>query len=423
MRTGLSLGAIAALQLAASLVGQLIVLRIVGVGLNSDAYIAAQSVPMVLGAVMTASFQNVWLPRFARVAHDTPNLQSAQAIAQGQTLQFLLTLSVILWLASPWWSRILFPGLSAVQHDQISRMCGPLFLAGVFTAMSGLLTAAMRATGAFLKAEVATLVGAIAAIVLMFVAVPHYGVEGAAWITLARAAFVYAAHLRQGGSPGVTLRSTQTSREVWRELRVVMGGGLLIKTGPLVDRYWSSKAGGGGMTLFNIAQLGINAMTVILERAVLIPASPEFARQVERGDFAGLRRSYRRCLMRVAFGVTAAGLALLALRPIWRDLLHWLLRIDPIPADMIFTTCLLLLPSTFAAVSASCATAVLYAFRRTRIATAIGVMAFFASLALKGILFSHYGIPGLAAATSIYVLGVWACYHFAVDRYIRQAAR
>ncbi|HEU4460721.1 MAG TPA: polysaccharide biosynthesis C-terminal domain-containing protein [Methylibium sp.] len=423
MRTGLSLGAIAAIQLAASLVGQLIVLRIVGVGLSSDAYIAAQSVPMVLGAVMTASFQNVWLPRFARVAHDTADLQSAQAIALGQTLQFLLALSVILWLASPWWSRILFPGLSPVQHDQISRMSGPLFLAGVFTAMSGLLTAAMRATGAFMRAEVATLGGAIAAIVLLLAAVPYYGVEGAAWITLARAVFVYVVHLRQSGSPGVNLRSTQTSREVWRELRVVMGGGLLIKTGPLVDRYWSSKADGGGMTLFNIAQMGINAMTVVLERAVLIPASPEFTRQIERGDFAALRRSYRRCLIRVVLGVAAAGLALLALRPIWRDLLLWLLRIDPIPADVIFTTCLLLLPSAFAAVSASCATAVLYAFRRTRVATGIGVTAFFASLALKGVLFSHYGIPGLAAATSIYVLGVWACYHFAVDRYIRQAGR
>jgi len=423
MRTGLSLGALAALQLAASLVGQLIVLRIVGVGLSSDAYIAAQSLPMVLGAVMTTSFQNVWLPRFARVAHDTANLRSAQAIAQGQTLQFLLTLSLMLWLASPWWSKILFPGLSPAQHDQISRMCGPLFLAGVFTAMSGLLTAAMRATGVFMKAEVTALVGAIAAIVLVFAVVPHHGVEGAAWITLARAVFVCAVHFRQGGSPGVNFRLTPTSLEVWRELRMVMGGGLLIKTGPLVDRYWSSKAAGGGMTLFNIAQMGINAMTVVLERAVLIPASPEFARQVERGDFAALRRSYRRCISHVVFGVAAAGLALLALRPIWHDLMHGLLRIDPIPADMIFTTCLLLLPSAFAAVSASCATAVLYAFRGTRIATTIGVMAFFASLALKGILFSHYGIPGLAAATSIYVLGVWACYHFAVDRYIKRASR
>lgn len=425
MRVGISLGALAALQLVVGLVGQLAVMRIVGIGRDTDSYIAAQALPLVLTGVMTTSLQNVWLPRFARLSRrsEPDALSRLHAAALGQGLRMMVPLTLLLWGSSFMWVRWVFPGFDGEQHRQVIALSGPLLLACVFTAQSGLLTAALRAEGLFVRAEVTTLVTGLAGIALIIALVPVFGVAAATWIVLTRAIATHAVHLWQAGRPGLDLRTGAESREVWRLVRPMLAGGMLIKTGPLVDRFWSSKAPDGGMTLLNLAQLCANALVAVLERAVLVPATPEFSRRLGAGDTTGLRATYRRCLVRIAFGTVVIGAVALLMMPVWTWLLGVALRIDEDAARTVFAAGLLLVPSIFAAVGASTASAVLYAFGDTRTATIIGVTGFAASLVLKGVLFSLFGILGLAAGVSVYVLLVQAAYHVAASRRIRQAMR
>lgn len=423
MRLALSLGALAALQIVASLVGQLIVLRIVGVGPESDAYIAAQALPQMVLAVVAASLQGLWLPRFARLSQQPAELLGELATAQGQTFKILLLMTVPLWLSSRLWAAWAFPGFSAEQLGAVVSLSGPLFAGVLLNAQSGILTAGMRAKGRFIPAELVSLAGSVLSIAAYAALVPQHGIMAAAWIGAARALLVYAVQLFQAGRPGVAWRATEASRTVWRQVRPLLGAAMIIKSTPVVDRYWSSQAASGAVTVLHMAQLGINALAAVFERAILVPVSPEFARRLAKRDIAGLRKAYHRCLARSAIAVSALALALLALRPFWDPLLLFALRVPALEAQQVYLACLLLLPSLFAAVGASSAAAVFYAFGETRLPTLIGITGFAASLALKALLFRVFGLLGIAAGTSLYVLTVLGMYHVAVNRRLRLELR
>jgi putative peptidoglycan lipid II flippase len=421
VRVSLALGILSALHLLAALIAQLTVLRIVGVGPVTDAYIAAQAVPVVLAAVVSASLQSVWLPRFARAAADRSVLRTEQAIAQGQALKLLLGLSLPLSATLPLWVRWIFPGFSADQLTLVAALSWPLLAAGVLTGQGGLLTAGLRSSGRFLAGEVVSLVGAIATIVLLIALVPRYGIVAAPWITLLRAAAVWGLQWLLSGRPGVTICGNAAGREVWRQLRPLVGGALFIKTSPLVDRYWSSLGSSGDVTVLNIAQLGTNSVAAILERSILVPVVPEFARYVQHRDAHSLRGAYQRCLSRTALAVATVGLLLVLLWPIWALTLQALVRVPPDIATQIWLACLLLLPALFVSVGGSAAVAVFYAFGETRTPVTIGVAGFMVSLVLKAVLFKYFGILGIAAGTSAYLVMNMVLYHRAVNQRIVRA--
>lgn len=423
MRLGLTLGTLAAAQLLAGLVGQLWVLRVVGVGPATDAYIAAQAVPMVLAAIVSTSLQSLWLPRLSRLAHEPASLRREQGVALGQSIRILAGLSLPLALASAWWAPALFPGLGADQIGDVVTLGLPLFLATILNGQIGILAVSCRVQGHFLKAEVIGLFGSLAAVALIVVLVPHYGILAAAWIALLRALGVQIA--LRASMAGVLTHwlADASSRTVAKQLRPLVGGAVFIKSNPLVDRYWSSQAPGGGLTTLNVAQLLINSLAAVIERALLTSTLPQFARLLQDGDLVGLRKAYMRCLTSIAAVVGVVTLALLALWPLWDALLGAVLNIPPATAQQIWRLGLILLPALYVAVGGSAAVAVFYAFGETRVPVLIGICGFAASLVLKAVLFHAAGIEGLALGASIYLVLNMTAYHVAVDRRIRRAHR
>jgi len=421
VRIGISLGSLAASQILAGLIGQLVVLRIIGVGATSDAYIASQAVPVVVTAVVASALQSLWLPRFSRLAADQAALRSEIASALGQTSKILLGITAALLLSLPVWGQLAFPGFDAAQLTLLESLSPPLFAASICNAISGIFTASLRARNEFIRADVSPLLGSLASIGLYASLVPQFGVTGAAWIAFARATCVLIAQWNQARRPGLQLRVSAASVSVWQKARPMMGAALFIKSSPLVDRYWSSQGLGGEVTILSLAQLGINSLAMVLERAILTPVAPDFSRHLARGDIGRLRASYHRIITKAALAALAVGALLLALRPAWSDLLLAALRTPQETADQIYWACLLLLPSLFSAVSASSAAAVFYAFGETRLPTLIGIWGFAASLVLKAILFLAFGVLGLAAGASLYVMLVLLLYHIAVSRRLTRA--
>lgn len=415
------MGGLAASQIVVGLIGQLVVLRIIGVGDTSDAYIAAQALPLLVTAVIASALQSLWLPRFARVATDPAALQSEIASALGQTSKILLGVTVVLGLSVPAWGPVAFPGFDDGQIALLEALSTPFFAACTCTALAGILTSSLRARSEFVRAEISPLLGSLVSIGLYVSLVPRFGATGAAWIGFARAACVLATLWVQGGRPRLDLRSNEASAAVWRQARPIVGASLFIKSGPLVDRYLSSRGGSGAVTILGLAQLGITALATILERAILTPVAPDFSRLLARGDIARLRTSYRRCIGKTALASLAIAGLLLAVRPAWNELLLVALRTPADTAEQIYWVSLLLLPSLFSAVSASSAAAVFYAFGETRLPTLIGIWGFAASLVLKGGLFLAFGVPGIAAGISLYVMLVLLLYHVAVSRRLTRA--
>jgi putative peptidoglycan lipid II flippase len=423
MRTPITLGILAILQLLVALIGQLAVLRIVGIGSVTDAYIAAQAVPLILTAVVAASLQSLWLPRFSREGHDPSALRDEQCIAQGQSLLILALMSALLWLGSAYWAALAFPGFGPEQRDLVVFLGAPLFAAAVFNSQSGLLTAGFRASGSFYVAEAVSLSTAVIALAMILLLVPKFGILAAACISALRAAAVYGVLYLKAGRPAPRLRRTETSRLVARQVRPLIIGGIFIKAGPLVDRYWSSQAVSGSVTLLSVAQLAMNSLATILERALLVQVLPSFSKLLKQGDVRGLRASYNLCLLKILMAVVVVGVFLLLLRPVWTVGLTEVLSLPPETAHEVWLLCVILLPSLYVSVAGSAAVAVFYAFGETSIPTAIGVCGFLASLVLKGVLFAYFGILGVAAGASLYLALNMVLYHFSVLRRIGLAQR
>jgi len=393
-----------AMQLTAAFATQLLVVRVVGVGLETDAYIAAQTVPAVLLAVMTAALQSVWLPKLAVLNNDFAEWRTQQSIAQGQTMIMAGGVLLLVWLTSAIWVPILFLGFGDAQLQLTGSLISPLLLAAAFNAQTSLLTIALRARDRFIVAESISMLGTLLSLMLMILLLPRWGIESAAYIAVVRAMIVFFVLLGFAGWPRIKLRAGFACKETWKQMRLILFGASIYKTSPLVDRFWSSQASEGSLTSFSLAQLAIGAIATIMERVISMPLTPALARYVAIEDYAGLRRAYRQAMKRITLA-TIAFLAVITIAyPVFISFLEIVLKVSPDVAKVIWSIMLLLIGSLHVAVSGSLAVACFYAMGDSKTPVVIGLLGFCLGVFFKSIGFLAYGLPGLAAATSFYYL-------------------
>lgn len=405
MKLGLSLGMLASLQLAASLLLQIAVLTLLGAGSDTDAWVAAQAVPLVAFSILAVSLQGAWQSRLAVTASSHADWMDTQRKAQGQLLIVFGGVNLLLIASSSTWVPLAFPGLSARQAAQASDMARLLLLGGLLNGQANLLTTALRARENFILPEAVTLAGSVGAILMALVALPRFGIEAAAWASLIRSCVVFMVLFRMAGYPMPSLRAAWADSEAWSQMRPILLGSAFYKTGPLVDRYWSSLASAGGMTLFNLIQTGCGAVASVLERALCMPVAPSLARMAANGDFVGMRRRYRVVIAKVSVAAVVLLAVLLAVFPIWPELVGPLLKLNAESSHQAWLLCVLLIGYLHPAASGSVVVASFYALGDTRTPVRVGVCGFTLSLLLKALGFLYLGLPGLALATVAHYLG------------------
>lgn len=159
MNKTFSIGAVVGLQLLATLFTQLFVIRVVGLGPDTDAYIAAQTVPAVIVAIITTALQSVWLPRLAVITDDLVAWRKEQSIAQGQAGLLGGGLLLFVGVSLPFWLPLIFPGFDGLQKEAAMFYCVVLLVAAAINTQSAILTVALRASNRFMAAEVIALLG------------------------------------------------------------------------------------------------------------------------------------------------------------------------------------------------------------------------------------------------------------------------
>jgi peptidoglycan biosynthesis protein MviN/MurJ (putative lipid II flippase) len=405
VRLSLSLGALASLQLAAGLVLQLTVLVMVGAGADTDAWVAAQAVPFVLLSIASVSFQGTWQAPLAVAAVRTDDWMKTQRVVQGQVLLMTGGVAAVLSAAAFLWVPWLFPGLTAAQWALTCVMTHVLLVSVVLNAQSALLTSALRGRNQFLAAEAVAFGGSVAGIVFTVALLAHLGIAAAAWSQLLRALIIFGVLFWIAGRPVPSLRGAIDDRASWRLSTPLMFGSTLYKTGPIVDRYWTSLAPVGGMTVFNLAQLGMGAVASVLERALCVPAIPALARFAASCDYAGMRHLYRQRLVRTGIVTGLVLLALVTVRPWWDLLVGPFLKLDAAILREMWWLCLLLVGYLFVAAAGSMVVSSFQALRDTATPVRVGVIGFAVSLPLKAAGFLVGGLPGLALAIVVHYAG------------------
>jgi peptidoglycan biosynthesis protein MviN/MurJ (putative lipid II flippase) len=422
MKLNFSLGLTAVGQLALQLGFQLLVLRLVGVGETTDAFLAAQGVPAVLLAVLMVSLQSVWQPRLAVLHKERSSWIDAQRIAHGQALIVLWVPAVLLWVTRPAWLPALLPGFSAEQLLLASDLSLPLFFSGAVNGHVAVLTTALRARDEFLFPELVVLTSHVFACVMIYALVPEFGVIAAAWVLALRAVLTAGVlFFRAGGPVAAPLRAVGAP-VIWGQMWPLTTGSSIYKTGPLVDRFWSSQAGPGAITALSLSQNSIGALATVAERAICTPVAPRFARLVASAEFVELRALYRRTVGRVAITVSLCLMMIVVSRPLWPVVLEFIIGVSAGLATQIWTLCILLAGYLFVAVAGTTMVAVFYAMGDTKTPVLIGVGGFLLGVLLKSVAFLEFGINGLVAATSAYYLINMVGFVFFLEKAIDRAS-
>jgi hypothetical protein len=161
LKLSLSIGAVVAIQLIFTFATQLLVIRMVGVGPETDAYIASQALPSVLFAIISSALQSVWLPKLSVLNDNFVEWRNQQSVAQSQAIVLGGGLFFLVWLTRDLWARLLFPGFLNHQLQLTGLLVGPLLVAAVFNTQTSLLIIALRARGFFLIGETISMLGTI----------------------------------------------------------------------------------------------------------------------------------------------------------------------------------------------------------------------------------------------------------------------
>jgi putative peptidoglycan lipid II flippase len=243
-------------------------------------------------------------------------------------------------------------------------------------------------------------------------------VEVVAWAILARSATVCLVLYWMSGRPLPAPVSGMRSSEAWRTVTPLLMGSALYKTGPLIDRFWTSQAPTGSVTVFNLAQTGMAGVAAVLDRAFTVSAVPRLARLAEQRDGEGMRSVYRGCILRTTLVIGVLSLALLAAYPIWPWLLSATLRFQPPIAHQMWIVLLLLLGYLHVASCGSVVMQAFYALGDTRLPVQVSSVMFILGAIVKSVAFVGFGMYGLALATSAYYLGNLGIMCFLLERRI-----
>lgn len=395
----------------------------VGVGNETDAYIAAQALPAVVFSILVPAFQSVWLPKLAVLDKNYTEWRNQQSIAQSQALLLGGGINIFIWLAKEFWVGLLFPGFTPNQIELTTALIGPLLLATTFSTQTSLLVIALRARGHLIVGELIPMLATFLSLLLLIKLIPSYGIESAAWVAEARAILVFLVLYIVAGRPSFNLKKGFLETVTWKSMSPILFGSSIYKTSPLIDRYWTSHGLPGAVTIYSLSQYVITAIATLIERTICMPILPSFARYVSSGDYVGLRKTYRKGLKRITVTVLVVLALFLISYPVFIYILQTIFNIKPEIAMGTWVIILLLAGSLHVAVSGSLAVACFYSMNDTKTPVAIGIKGFILGAILKTLGYILYGLNGLAVATSIYYLINLIMFDYGIRRKINEGAQ
>lgn len=373
-----------------------------GPGRETDALFAGMTVPNLVVALTSAPVGNTLVPLLSGETDPARRRQLAWAVLGAISL-FFGAVTVLLVLTVQWWAPVLAPGFDSEARALLIHTSGIQVLSVVFTAQYSVVWAMCQARRRFVPVELSLLASLIIAFGLMVWIAPRWGVVGVAWLNAGRALLQTLLLLPAMGAWIRPDWRAPALRETWRRMWPLLAGGAYYKSDMLVDRFLSSMAPAGGLSLFHLARQLYAAAQGILAKALIGPVVPSLAEQATAKQWALFSRTYRQRLIMVS-GLIVAGYVVYLL--VGKFLLTLLIghggvtdaNLDVLHAILIGLVGFLLgAPGQIVASG-------FYAIGDTKTPTKASVVGYTFGLAFKVGGFYWGGLVGLAVGTSAYYL-------------------
>jgi putative peptidoglycan lipid II flippase len=192
-------------------------------------------------------------------------------------------------------------------------------------------------------------------------------------------------------------------KTAWRRLRPLLAGTSYYKTDPLVDRFLSSLAPPGGLSVLYIGQAIWGAASHIVNKAIAAPMVPLLSVCAKQGNWSEFQAAFRR---RLAWMTALTGGGFLIFLAVGEKALRLVIGHGGITAGNVTDIWRIMvgLAGVLIAGSAGQITAgAYYAFGDTRTTTRLGVVTYTLYIPAKILAFFSFGLMGVAVATSVFV--------------------
>jgi len=407
----LSLGPLAAVNIFLTLVSHCYIFLRIGPGIETDAFYAGIAVPQLVLSVLSGTLFYVMVPLLA--GEDEKNLSQGVWSVFSLIGGALGALALGLFVLAPVWIALLLPGFSHAGHNLSVELTRIQLIGMVFSSLSGVLRAAYHARQNFLWPESCQLVESVCGLGALLWALPIFGIYAAAWVYVLRAVLLTILLLPGLGRYSRFDRSNVLIQRAWDRIWPLAVGNVYYKSGPLVDRFLTSMAPAGGLSLFYFSQQIYEAANHLISRAAVGPVLPLLTVQTKAGKSKLFRHTYRGQLV-VVFALAAVTILLFIY--LGEPLLRRAQKIDDDGVRLFWWISVAFAGFFIGGTVGQVLSSAFYARGDVQTPTKVGVVGFTLGIGLKVLGFQVSGLPGIALGTSFYYLGNAVALYLLLER-------
>lgn len=402
IRLSLILAGLAICSAALAILMPWYVVTHLGVGVETDAFFASGALPQLIFLVASFSLTQVLIPLLATEDERTFR-RDAWGFFLSVTGLFSL-LGVVLFVLAPYWVPLLVPGFSDEAKQLAISLSRIQMLAMVGNASVAVLWSVHYARQKFIWAELSPVFANLLSLLFLFWTLPQYGIVAAAWANVLNLALKLGFLMPLLGRWQWPQWDSDAMREAWRRIKPFLLGQTYSKSDPLIDRFLTSMSTAGNLSLLYIGQQIYSALNLIITKAISAPTLPRLALAAQSGEWIRFRRTYRQRLWWMAGLGIAAGVILLVFG---ESLLHLMIGHGGITAQnvrLLWWIMLALSGLLIGGTAGQVTSVAFYAMGDTKTPTMLFVWTFTIYIPIKVLVFLHYGLVGLAVATSAHLL-------------------
>lgn len=402
MKQSVQLGVLAAANIGTAFLFQWYTLIQLGPGIETDSLFAGMTIPQLVLAVISGSLMHVLVPLLSgeserNLQHDVWGFLALIGGVSG-------ILSVMFYVTAPWWVPFAVPGFDEAGQFLTVKLTRIQLFGVVFTAINGVQWAAYHARQRFYWAEFTPVLTGILALLLLYWALPLYGVIAAAWISVLRVGIQTILLFPILGTPVRPDLQSDSIIKAWQRIKPLLLGTVYYKTDPLVDRFLLSSASSGSLSLYHLAQQIYGAANHVINKAIAAPLVPVLSVLHKTGNKTEFHYVCRRKLLQVSF-ICLVGLIILGV--FGQTLLSILIGHGSVSSSNVVKLWWIMMWTGgvfFGGAAGQVMSTSFYACGDTVTPTRMSILTYTAYIPCKIFSFYCWDVVGLAISTSIYYM-------------------
>lgn len=403
-------------QFALQFAFQLALAKWYGAGVEMDAFMAAQTIPIVVSTILVGSLQYAFVPIFVQRREQ---FGPAAAWELAGTIGLILIPSMALLslagcLAADAVIHMLFPGYSPAQAELTISLFRILAWLIWTISITAFFQTVSQSAQVYRPAAIGPVIGTLVTFIASWLTYQRHGIHGIAWSTLGGAlvslmwqAPLYCRNARH------RWRLDDGTRQMWILLLPLLLGAAIYKLDPLVDRYIASELPEGSVSRLTYATRLIAAFLTLTSNGLAMVVFPVLAAHAAGGRREHLKSEVGHALQFLVFLLLPLCLAL-AWYPV--QIIRELLERGRFTAEDTLAVAELLALSLGVLIGGSLGeilSKTFFALGDSRTPTMVRMVGFAVGVTLKLWWGTQYGLRGLVWATSTYYLLIagmdWFC--------------